>query len=128
MKLNLMKKNKFESLSKNDREIYFYGAISKTIFSFEGNKKIPTFLKSTFDITFRDYVFRAKPLVVSRTIKIFTKMENLDIVKEYDKLLVYTEENMKNEKKEGETSLTNKDKKTNSKNANSSLEKWLKGM
>lgn len=119
MEFHLMPLNEFNQLAKKDQSTYFYGAISQTIFSFSGNKEIPLFLESTFNIKFKDYVFRAKPLIVSRTIKIFFNDSNINFNDQYKKLLHYL-----NHKNDSDTDKVTKKKR----NANDSLEKWFKGI
>ncbi|AGE39951.1 hypothetical protein PND37_15015 [Lactiplantibacillus plantarum] len=120
MEFNLMPLNEFNKLAKKDQPTYFYGAISQTIFSFNGNKEIPLFLKTTFNIEFKDYVFRAKPLIVSRTIKIFFNDSSINFKEQYKKLLNYYAN-----QKDGSTTNKTPNKKSN---ANDYLEKWLRGI
>lgn len=119
MDLHLMTLNEFNNLSEDDKATYFYGAIAKTIFSFNGNKEIPSFLKNTFNIEFKEYVFRAKPLIISRTVKIFFNDVNVNFKENYEKLLQYTSPI----NKPNSVKVSNKKR-----NANDSLEKWFKGI
>lgn len=110
---NILNKLKSKSFDKSD----LLGVTCLLIYNkdiFPKNKDIRPFLDKIFNITFLDYVFKSRTLIVARTTKHIFAMNDGDITNLQTKLLNYFQANKKV-----------KSKQSTKRNANAKLETWL---
>ncbi|ABJ70734.1 hypothetical protein [Lacticaseibacillus paracasei] len=122
----------FQNLPSFAADQYVLGYAAMIIERFKHNPDIRPFLENTFELTYKDYVFKSKTLVISRVLRDLNKSlgnQTLSAEQVYSSLNNFTSnkksKDLLSEKQEYAIPRTSAKKKSNS---NDKLSKWLQGL